>query len=176
MEGLVKMLESDLFLNSSQSFKGGVKLMFGGLDVALIMLSVSLCSEGRRGRGGEKREMHMDQNAEKFVLMKDNYWSSVHLSGAGWGEEIPLRAVGIEFHTETKISSPLDAARSTHEGSWLQRRRHPKALTPNRKPLTNCNYVHKLWIFIHGGSSVDCIYIITILLTLGFFLFFFCLF
>lgn len=44
--------------------------------------------------------MQTDQNGEKSVLMKDNYWSSVHLSGGK--EEIPLSAVEIEFHTETK--------------------------------------------------------------------------
>lgn len=58
--------------------------------------------------------MQTDQNGEEGVLMKDNYWSSVHLSGGE--EEIPTSAVEIEFHTGTKINSPSDASRSTHRG------------------------------------------------------------
>lgn len=59
---------------------------------------------------GERREdMQMDQNGEESVLMRDNYRSSVHLSGGE--EEIPGSAVEMEFHTETKINSPSAAPR-----------------------------------------------------------------
>lgn len=117
--------------------------MFGGLDVALIMLPVSLRSEElkqrrrRRGRADESKWREKCPYERQLLELRPSL--SRGGKGRGWGQEIPLRVVEIEFHTETKIGSPSDASRSTHEEACLQRRRRrPKALTLTGTMSTCC--------------------------------------
>lgn len=126
---------------------------------------------------GERREeMQMDQNGEESVLMRDNYWSSGHLSGGKrkflgallrWSFTLRPKSILLQLHQGQLVRGRGYRGGRGGEGVKGEERsmKKPNISAPTGMRInvnlgvvwdwtteTKCHSVHMLWIFICGGS------------------------